>query len=492
MATSGPVIHQQLMDAFARLQAEVGSYHNRASSDDNRRSELLDQRSESLRQLAEHYLPDLTEDSIESTWAQVHPSIRQVLQRRMESCDQLEQEIAGISQHRSRQESELAQMDARLDEALLKQDELQQTTEDKLAGDGDFVRLSDQAAKAELALERAEAGLQEIDQDSARKLPAYEESTLFQYLHNQGFGTGQYKKRGFTRRMDRWVGKMIDYNKARQSYEFLKKTPEQMRRLLADDHAAFETVMAELEKRRDEVAEEVGLTHQVQECGRLRSQRSELIRQLEQSLTELHTTQRELDSALDPQGSFHREAIDLFRDMLSRFDTRSLRRQADETIEITDDQIVDRLMGIDSQIDAYDHSAEQERRSIHRKQEFIEDLGRLIQRFRSAEFESSRSQFTESLDLLASIDLATQSGDIERLWNRIRSSQRWGPTTMDQITKVATHPLTQVLLNAMAHAAGAALQSQARRAGNRRRYGGDSWSGPWGGGSSSWKGRRRW
>jgi uncharacterized membrane protein len=39
---------------------------------------------------------------------------------------------------------------------------------------------------------------------------------------------------------------------------------------------------------------------------------------------------------------------------------------------------------------------------------------------------------------------------------------------MDQITQVATHPMTQVLINAMAHAAAGALQAQARDAGERR------------------------
>ena len=44
---------------------------------------------------------------------------------------------------------------------------------DVLRSDPRFTSLSDQAALAEAALERAEDNLQEIDQDSARKLPAY-------------------------------------------------------------------------------------------------------------------------------------------------------------------------------------------------------------------------------------------------------------------------------------------------------------------------------
>ena len=59
------------------------------------------------------------------------------------------------------------------------------------------------------------------------------------------------------------------------------------------------------------------------------------------------------------------------------------------------------------------------------------------------------------------------------------SQQRWGPSTMDKITQVATHPITQVLINAMAHAAGSAMEAHARRAGERRQHG-DAWGGSWG------------
>ena len=29
------------------------------------------------------------------------------------------------------------------------------------------------------------------------------------------------------------------------------------------------------------------------------------------------------------------------------------------------------------------------------------------------------------------------------MWDRIRQAQRWGPTAMEQVTRIATHPMTQ-------------------------------------------------
>ncbi len=151
-------------------------------------------------------------------------------------------------------------------------------------------------------------------------------------------------------------------------------------------------------------------------------------------------------------------------------------------------------MGVESEITELEDTAKDRRRELKKQQATLENLGRLIQRFRAAKFDSSRSQFVGSLDILTDLDLAIEHNDIDSMWDQIRQAQRWGPTAMEKVTKIATHPMTQILINAMAQAAGAALEQHARRAGQRRgRPGpqwGDSWSGTWGGDSSGWYRRR--
>ncbi|TWT53863.1 hypothetical protein Pla22_14970 [Rubripirellula amarantea] len=497
MPISGPVVHQQLMDAYAQVQSDLQQAHARVSQAGSKRDELLDHRGESLVELAEHYLPELSEQAIRDTWAEVRPAISQVLLRKEHQCKKIRTELERSIANRSRFNEELMTLNASLDQAMEAQEEVASLVEQELREDPEFVRLSDRAAIAEAAIERGEANLQEIDQDSARKLPAYEQSALFNYLKNRDFGTGNYKSRGFTRRMDRWVAKMVNYNKAKQSYDFLRDTPNHMRQIIAEDRASLDVVMQDLKLRRDRVADKHGLPKQIEQIEKLHARRDDLLANIDQTLIESDELQKELNEVDDQRGPFYREAIDTFRKMLSEVDTRTLERKARSTVEITDDQIVARLMGVDQQIDSFDDATRRQHEDLTRMQSFLEGFGRLIQRFRAAGFDSSRSQFVGSLDILEELGRARSEGDIEMLWQRIRSDQRWGPTAIEKITAVATHPMTQVLLNAMAHAAGGAMEAHARRAGQRRRDSGP-WdhrakgSSKWGGDSSSGNyGRRR-
>jgi hypothetical protein len=96
-----------------------------------------------------------------------------------------------------------------------------------------------------------------------------------------------------------------------------------------------------------------------------------------------------------------------------------------------------------------------------------EAVGRLIQRFRASGYDRAHCQFSDALDLIGSIDRIRRPADVDALWDSLRRTQNWGPTTMDKITAVATHPMTQVMVNAMAHAAAGAMSEHARRAGQR-------------------------
>ncbi len=77
--------------------------------------------------------------------------------------------------------------------------------------------------------------------EAAEKLPQYDRSRLFRYLHDRGFGTSEYQAAGWVKSLDRWVADLIDFPNARNGYEFLKKAPG--------------LVAAEVARRRDQFAE---------------------------------------------------------------------------------------------------------------------------------------------------------------------------------------------------------------------------------------------
>ncbi len=491
MPLSGPVVHRQLMGAHAETQSRLQHAQLQISQGQTRRESLEDAREDSMLGLAEHYLPKLTPDAVRTPWVEIRPSLVEILRRKQQHGDRLHAELDAAIEVRRAADDQIVEVNERLDGARDAVQVAIERVEKKLRDDPNFVSLADRAAVAEAALERAEDNLEEIDQDSARKLPAYENCELFTYLRDRRFGTSSYKERGLTRRMDRWLAKFIDFNQAIGSYRFLKETPESMRKVIADDRAALVTVMTELERMRDTAAEEIGLPEKTATCDAIEAEREDLLEAVKRHDQSAARVRQELAELEDTRCSYYREAIDIFRGMLARCDARELRDQARRTPSPSDDQIVARLSGIDQDLEELEDLVDGRRRRIRDQQSVLAATARLIQRFRSAGFDAARCRFDDSLDVLGRLADADDEDDVDDVWSDIRRAQNWGPSTMDKITEVATHPMTQVLVNAMASAAGAALSEHARRAGHRRRShstprGGHRW-----GGSGDLFGRRR-
>ncbi|MAI69303.1 MAG: hypothetical protein CMM01_13725 [Rhodopirellula sp.] len=467
MTIPGPTVHQQLMDAYKRLTEQL-EQDRQGMHDVRQEYEQLDaKRDDALRSLAEHYLPELTADAVASTWREVQAKITTLLLQKEDEDRSLQQELKRLQEHRTVTEKALVDATNVLDAAILQQNEVSAVVEKRLQEDTQFVELADRAAIAEVALERAESNLHEIDQDAARKLPSYQASTLFQYLYERGYGEKGYRSRGLTRRIDRWLARYIDYTKARQGYDFLKQTPDQMRKIIAEDRRSLNIVMEELERKRDRVANELGLPERISLTERFTKDRQQSLQTANFISESMNETEDRIRDLSDPRGSYYKQAIELFRQILVGFKSSDLKRRAEATKnDLTDDQIVARLSGVES--DRGDlQEATRDRRNVQKqKQDIIEELGRVIQRFRAAHFDSARSHFLAKLRIDEELRYTEDAEDARKLWQKIRRAQRWGDHESEE--DAGGSSLKQVLVNAMGKAAGDERGDDARRAGSRR------------------------
>lgn len=468
MTIPGPEMHRQIMDGYKALQTRTEEIRSKISALDGTQAELAEDRDHALVDLAEYYLPELTRAAIEKSWGGVRGTLIEVLMRKEDQRRRLKQTLDEVNDRRFLEEDRLLQINESLDEATSRQQSLASEVETQLASDETFVTLSRQAAAAEAALERAENNLNEIEQDATRKLPGYEQSKLFQYLRERKFGTPEYGKRGFTRRMDRWVAKLIDYRKAKQGFDFLVETPDRMRKIIAEDRDALDTVMLELEEQRDLVMDRLGLSAAMKKVEQLSAQRDERLESLDGVREETESLERQLTDLEDTRCEYYHEAIQVFRGLLDGMDTGKLASEARRTPSLTDDQIVARLQGTQRQIDQTERDEDRRQEELRDITKSVDAMGRFIQRFRASNFDSARSTFLPSLDVIDALHRVRNAKDVEDLWDRVRRAQRWGPTFGEKVTGVATHPVTQVLIGAMAQAAGAAMSQHARRAGRRR------------------------
>ncbi len=322
MPVSGPSVHQQLIIAYQQAQQELERARGQVAAAGAEMTELTAHRSEAIVSLAQYYLPELTQETVNRICSDSRQAIYSVLLRKDEHARRLVKRLDELNSQRTNAERELASTSAELDDALEQQAQTLKQISDELAANTEFKNLSDQAAQAESALQRAEANLAEIEQDVLRKLPAYENSSLFMYLQKQKFLTPAYKKTGLTRSMDQWLARYIDYKQARQGYDFLRTTPVHMREVIAEDRQALNTVMEEIERRRDQVADRLGLPQVVATTERLSGRRESLLQQLNGIEQETRTTQLERTEIENPQGPYYREAIAKFREMLNSTDPR--------------------------------------------------------------------------------------------------------------------------------------------------------------------------
>jgi chromosome segregation ATPase len=485
MPISGPIVHQQLMQVYQETQHELESSRGHVAAAGAELDQLSEHRGDAMVRLAQHYLPELTQESVKKIWAEAQQAVWNVLFRKQEHSQRLAASAASLAQQREQTEQRLQAVSASLDAATESQGEISNTVSQELSTDKGFAELSDRAAQAEAALQRAEANLAEIEQDVLRKLPAYENSSLFMYLHNRGYLTPAYEHRGMTRNMDQWLGRYIGYREARQGYEFLKTTPVHMKEVIAEDRAALNTVLDELEKQRDIVAKRHGLPEAIQKTLKITEERQSILTSLEKIEADSQQVRKERTEIENTRGPYYHEAIQKFRDMIAAVDPQSLARRARETPETEDDQIVARLQGVAEEMDELGDQVRQRQQRIEALTSHLQSIGSVISRFRAAGFDSSRAQFSGSVDVVEQLrSVRNGRGNYEDVWQHLRRSHRWGPSAADQFVRVATHPMTQVLINAMAHAAAGALESQARQAGERRSRSGSSRSqSPWGGGT---------
>lgn len=469
MPIPGNDVHQQLIQAHSETQHELELVRGEIAAAGAELEQLSSTRGDSLLQLAQHYLPELSADAVARTLPDIRAWVRELLQRMQSHVERLDAEIRELDRQRQLGEAELAGVTAELDRAEDHQEQIAKRVSDKLASDPEFSALSNRAGQAEAALQRSEANLAEIEQDSLRKLPGYENSSLFMYLWKRKFGTPEYASRGFTRSTDQWLARYIGYREACKSYEFLKTTPGHMRGLIAEDRQALGIVMDELERRRDAVAEEHGLPAILDGVKSLSARRGERLEHLEVLDNQSQELQAERTRIGDTRGPYYQEAIKRFHNLLDQAEHRELAERARSTPSVEDDWIVSRLEGLTEEIRQASGQVRQRQELVANLTRHLQNIGTLINRYRSAGFDSSRAQFNVHLDVLSELRAIREGqGDYEAFWQRLRRSHRWGPSMLDQATQVAAHPMTQILMHAMVEAAGAALQSQVRQAGERR------------------------
>ncbi|NOZ40754.1 MAG: hypothetical protein GXP24_11085, partial [Planctomycetes bacterium] len=429
----------------------------------------------------------------------IRDELLDVLARKQRRERQLHEDVKQDETEAIRLQADLERTTDDLNEKVAERERLEEIVAGKLKAHGNFQQLSKQALIAEQELQRNEERIAEIKQEASEKLPAYENNRMFRYLYDRGFGTPEYKKKGLTRTLDRWVAKFVKFNRSRRGYDFLRVTPELMAAEVLRRREQFNVLMEQIEAIDDEISDEIGLTEVLRKGQELGTQRDNLVAELAQLEQKFTQHQQELLSLEGTQNEFYEQGVGQMKSFLAEMEHSWLEQQSRSTPERQDDELVAEIGWVNKQLDDAQRQSSklmQEQRDWDERSQGLQDV---VQRFRRADFDSRRSFFSDDFDVerLLSDYLRGETGR-EEMWSVLRRYQQFRQTRynqggwdqrgrsvddswgMDNLGGVLGRVLIEVAGEAMKHAVRRGMQRRGPfRSQSRQRSGRPDFGGGW-------------
>lgn len=480
-----PIPGRRVLDELrsAQAQARVNAEQSQGTEQHLKTEveQLVSDRGAALLELAQHDLPDLKRETIQSTFAEIQADLLQIVDRKDRAIAELQGRVQRLLATEQDASLSRSQVDSQLTQLLTEQSRLQSVVQSELQSHSQFPSLSKQAVDAEAALHRDEKRVADVQSGAKEKLPTYERSSLFQYLYRRRYLTPDYTARGWTRRMDRWVSELIGYPTARRGYEFLKNTPVLMQNELARRRDVFHQLMSQVEQIEAEVAEQSGLTKSIQTATAARQQRDRFDQQLAETRQLTAKVQADLAAVSQDQCQFYRTALDRYRAFLEETETALLEQRAARTASPRDDEIVSRIRFLSAQIGTLKPKLQTTAQELAAAIGISDGFEFVTRRMQQSNFEEDRSHFDDQLHLDQLLE-RFRRGILSRdaLWTELKQHQEFVRTEAETtFVDIVSHPMTRVLADAMVQVVGAALQHGVNRSIQRRSGpSGPSWSGP--------------
>ena len=470
MPVPGTEILRRIADFAASINGSEKEARARAMDVSNEIEKLLVDQSDAFRELAQHYLPRLDDDVESDGWTEMRAVLRDVMLRRDDARRLLQTRLQTASTQQSSSEMQWKQLSEQFSAATQKADELTTQLTEKLTTDPDLQRLSREAAEGQARLEQATANLSDVESEAKNKLPPYENSRLFQYLWDSEFDTERYQRRGMSRRIDRWLSRLIDYPAVAASYRFLTSAPRMMKQVIAEQQKTVKARVEDVQSRQTAAADALGLPAVQASVSRLNPEVDRAFAAMDSAqklCTSLQHEQAQLDS---PDSIFYRDALKAFQALLQKTERSIVAARASNTPELQDDQVVARLRHIDEVVSQKKSQLDQHYAAAEAAEKRTERVHDLLSRCRRAQFGDPQRIFEESYDLKTRLqDLADGVVSGETMYQEMYRIQKIDSPIADQASAAINGPMGQILINTMTQAAGAALGVYAARAGQQHR-----------------------
>ncbi len=458
MTVPGRQILAELRRRLDQARQQTAGVRREFEAVDSQMNEYVTRRGEAIVELARHDLPDISQTTIEQTYVEIRDDLRSIVERKERAQAELQGRLERFQTSIGDLQGRVQSVAETLNQLVARRTELEQVAADRLKADGEFQQLSQQALQAEMQLKANEERTEELQREAVEKLPAYFGSRLFQYLYRRKFGTPEYTDKGWTCSLDRWLAKIINYERHRRGYEFLRNTPALVAAEVERRRNEFNALMERVESIEDRVSDDVGLTEVLRAGEERGSEHDQLIDQLTNEQSRAQQVETELLGLDQQQGRFYTEALERYVRFLGDTETAILEARARQTTDPVDDEIVSRITWLTNEIARLKPEMARLNGRAMSAEQLSEGLSFVVRRSEQSNLDSDRCTTNNAAGIDRDIDRFL-SGAMNQndLWNSIREQLDFEPTWVESTAvnagKAINHPVSQVLLSALAHAA---------------------------------------
>ena len=346
--------------------------------------ELIQQRTEAFIQLAQHYLPELSHQSVSKSWQEVREQLLGILQVKQYERGESQRKIKAANERLEDFHEQRERLQKRIDEERVVLNDKFESVRKELQEDPEVKSHNREIVRIDREVESCLSQLEQSKENSAEKLPDYEQSSLFSYLNDEKFGTPEYQGTGLKRRWDRWLAKLIGYKNAKQSFDFLLQTPKHLKELIDSKQQRYRSLLEILAEKRIEAVKRHGLSEQKQIWQDACNELSVINDQIEDEQWKVAAYEDEICELDNVRGEHYESALKIYQNFLQTTEPETLRVYAECTESPVDDQICAQLRQVGKEIESKQQSNAAlftEIASAEKWIALVRDLDRRLRRF---------------------------------------------------------------------------------------------------------------
>ena len=146
-ARSGRSVGNAIQQTVSGVNSQLQECLSAMNQFDRSMSAIVEQRGQSLLRLAEHYLPNISPQTIAGTFADVRSQLLEILDRKQSREREIERTLQTDTNEESRLEKELEEITKRLNEKVTHREELEKVVAARLEQDEPFQKLSKERSR---------------------------------------------------------------------------------------------------------------------------------------------------------------------------------------------------------------------------------------------------------------------------------------------------------------------------------------------------------